>query len=74
MKHHRFACVVFGFTMLFSAPQQEETVNETKQIDLNSGFYIQEQNYAKLARKALELGFKLVSYENTDNTKEREMG
>lgn len=56
------------------APEQEEKVNRTRTIDLQTGFYIQEQQYARLLRKALALGYTLVAYENTDTAVEREAG
>ncbi|MGK6352222.1 hypothetical protein [Parapedobacter sp. DT-150] len=53
---------------------QEEAVNTSRQINLKTGFYTQEQQYARLIRKALVLGFTLVAYENTDPAKDREEG
>lgn len=41
---------------------------------LGTGFYTSEQNYSNLIRKAKELGYEFVAYENTDSTKNREMG
>lgn len=41
---------------------------------LETGFYTSEQNYSNLIRKAKKLGFQFISYENTDNTKDREIG
>ncbi len=55
-------------------PRQEETVNRTRKIDLHTGFYTQEQQYARMVRKALELGFTLIGYENTDPAIDREVG
>uniref|UniRef100_UPI00333FE290 hypothetical protein n=1 Tax=Parapedobacter pyrenivorans TaxID=1305674 RepID=UPI00333FE290 len=55
-------------------PEQEEVVNRTHRIDLETGFYTREQQYGRLLSRALELGFELVAYENTDNTKDREAG
>ena len=56
------------------APDQEETVNRTQTINLQTGFYTQEQQYARLLRKALALGYTLVAYENTDTAIDREEG
>lgn len=56
------------------APEQEHVVNRHKEINLQTGFYTQEQQYAKLLRKALDLEFTLVAYENTDPAKDREAG
>ncbi|MEI2421091.1 hypothetical protein V6O07_12530, partial [Arthrospira platensis SPKY2] len=39
---------------------------------LNSGFYTSEQNFANLIRKAKELNFKFVAYENHYENKNRE--
>lgn len=41
---------------------------------LKTGFYTSEQNYSNLIRKAKELGFEFVAYENFDNSKDREIG
>ncbi|QDO94621.1 hypothetical protein FNB79_11835 [Formosa sediminum] len=41
---------------------------------LETGFYTSEQNYSNLIRKAKELRFKFIAYENTDNSKNREIG
>ncbi len=41
---------------------------------LETGFYTSEQNYSNLIRKAKELGFEFVAYENTDSNKNREIG
>lgn len=55
-------------------PEQETTVNAARQINLKTGFYTQEQQYGRLLRKALELGFTLVAYESSDPAKDREEG
>ena len=55
-------------------PGQEETVNRTRNINLQTGFYTQEQQYSRLLRKALRLGYTLVAYENTDTSIDREIG
>src|SRR5699024_10944773 len=39
-----------------------------------SGFYTKEPHFAQLIRKAQKMGFKFVSYENTDPDKKREYG
>lgn len=41
---------------------------------LETGFYTSEQNYSNLIRKAKELEFEFVAYENTDSNKNREIG
>lgn len=40
---------------------------------LDTGFYTSEQNYANLIRKAIELEFEFVAYENIDSNKNREI-
>jgi len=67
--------VGFGYLALEAlAPEQEEKVNQTRTIDLQTGFYTQEQQYARVLRKALALGYTLVAYENADTAVEREAG
>jgi len=41
---------------------------------LKTGFYTSEQNYSNLIRKAKELGFEFVAYENFSSNKDREIG
>lgn len=41
---------------------------------LKTGFYTSEQNYGNLIRKAKELGYEFIAYENADNNKDREVG
>ncbi|KAB1070356.1 hypothetical protein F6U93_02040 [Tamlana haliotis] len=41
---------------------------------LETGFYTSEQNYSNLIRKAKELGYVFIAYENTDRNKNRELG
>jgi len=41
---------------------------------LKTGFYTNEQNYSNLIREAKMLGYIFVTYENMDDTKEREIG
>ncbi|MEM7160894.1 MAG: hypothetical protein AAF487_00505 [Bacteroidota bacterium] len=41
---------------------------------LNSGFYIREQHFANLIRKAKALGFEFVAYENFNSDTDREIG
>lgn len=41
---------------------------------LKTGFYTNEQNYSNLIRKAKELGFEFVAYENFNSNKDREIG
>ena len=41
---------------------------------LATGFYTSEQNYAHLIRKAKELGYRFIAYENTNPDKNRELG
>ncbi len=60
-----------------------ETLAETQDSLLNlegayptleTGYYTREQNYGNLLREAKKLGYKFVAYENTDKTKDREVG
>ncbi len=41
---------------------------------LQTGFYTREQTFSYLLRQAKQLGFQFVSYENSDQEKDREMG
>ncbi|MCA0131707.1 hypothetical protein [Winogradskyella alexanderae] len=40
---------------------------------LKTGFYTREQNYSNLIRKAKQLGYEFIAYENTDENKNREL-
>ena len=56
-------------------PRGDSILNsENGNILAECGYYIQEQNFANLIRKAKELGYIFVSYENIDNQKDRELG
>ena len=58
-----------------SNPKGDSILNsENGYILAECGYYIQEQNFANLIRKAKELGYIFVSYENVDNEKDREPG
>lgn len=55
--------------------QQDSLLNlENSYPTLKTGFYTSEQNYSNLIRKAKDLGYKFVAYENTGNNKNREFG
>lgn len=55
--------------------QQDSLLNlENAYPTLETGFYTSEQNYSNLIRKAKDLGYAFVAYENTDDTKNRELG
>lgn len=67
--------VGYGYLALEAlAPEHVEAVNTTRHVDLQTGFYTQEQQYVRLLHKALALGFTLVAYENIDQAKDREEG
>lgn len=55
--------------------KQDSLLNLKKSYPtVKTGFYTREQNYSNLIRKAKDLGFEFVAYENTDNDKNRELG
>lgn len=55
--------------------KQDSLLNlENAYPTLETGFYTSEQNYSNLIRKAKELGYEFIAYENTDNNKNRELG
>ena len=55
--------------------KQDSLLNiENSYPTLKTGFYTSEQNYSNLIRKAKELGYEFIAYENTDNNKNRELG
>ncbi|MCL7763770.1 hypothetical protein MPF19_10115 [Polaribacter sp. Z014] len=55
--------------------KQDSLLNlENSYPTLETGFYTSEQNYSNLIRKAKELGYQFIAYENTDNNKNREIG
>jgi len=55
--------------------KQDSLLNvENSYPTLKTGFYTSEQNYANLIRKAKELDYKFVAYENSDHNKNREIG
>lgn len=43
-------------------------------LNTDTGFYTNEQNFSNLIRKAKELDFTFVAYENWDSNKDREVG
>ena len=64
-----------GFTHLALealGENQDSLLNAGYPPTIDSGFYTKEPRFADLIRTAQELGFTLVSYENTDPEKERE--
>lgn len=55
--------------------KQDSLLNlENSYPTLQTGFYTSEQNYANLIRKAKKFGYQFVAYENSDSTKNRELG
>ena len=57
------------------APKQDSLLNiNSGYPKLQTGFYTREQNYSNLIRKAKELGFTFVEYENHNKTIDREVG
>lgn len=53
---------------------QDSVLNrENSYPTIKTGFYTREQNFSNLIRKAKELGFELIAYENTDPDKDREV-
>ena len=66
----------FGFKYLALEAldyNQDSLLNAGKPMDLNTGFYTREQNFAELIRTAQSLGFEFVAYENFNEEKEREL-
>ncbi|MDN3595244.1 hypothetical protein [Zunongwangia endophytica] len=58
-----------------SSAFQASKINQSRPYPtLSSGYYIQEAYFAHLIRKAVSLGYKIISYENTDNAINREVG
>ncbi|WP_156101245.1 hypothetical protein [Salegentibacter sp. Hel_I_6] len=55
-------------------PNQDRKINERGFPTLNAGYYIREPNFGQLIRKAKELGFILVGYENQNQEINRELG
>jgi hypothetical protein len=56
-------------------PGQDSVLNLPNSFPtIETGFYTREQNYSNLIRKAKELGYKFIAYENTDDNKNREIG
>ena len=63
------------FALETLALNQDSLLNlENTYPTLETGFYTREQNYGNLIRKAKDLGYKFVTYENTDKDKDRELG
>jgi hypothetical protein len=57
------------------SPKQDSLLNlNSGYPKLQTGFYTKEQNYSNLIRKAKELDFTFVGYENRDKTIDREVG
>lgn len=55
--------------------KQDSILNlENSYPSLKTGFYTSEQNYSNLIRKAKDLGYQFVAYENNDDNKNRELG
>ena len=55
--------------------KQDSLLNiENAYPTLKTGFYTSEQNYSNLIRKAKELGYEFVAYENFNKSKDREIG
>jgi len=57
------------------APHQDSLLNlSSGHPTIKTGFYSKEQNYGNVIRKAKDLGFKFVGYENRDKSIDREVG
>ena len=57
------------------SPNQDSILNLNSAFPkLQTGFYTKEQNYSNLIRKAKELGFNFVEYENHNKKIDREIG
>ena len=68
-----------GFNYLalesLSSSFQASKINEERPYPtLSSGYYIQESYFAHLIRIAKELGYKIIAYESSDNSINRELG
>ncbi len=55
-------------------PNQDIKINERGYPTFSSGYYIREPNFGKLIRKAKELGFVIIGYENQNREINRELG
>jgi hypothetical protein len=68
----------FGYTHIALEAldiKQDSLLNkENSYPTLKTGFYTSEQNYSNLIRKAKDLGYKFIAYENNDHKKNRELG
>ncbi|MBZ9629787.1 hypothetical protein LB465_03265 [Salegentibacter sp. LM13S] len=53
---------------------QDRKINQRGYPTFNSGYYIREPNFGQFIRKAKELGFVLVGYENQNQDINRELG
>ena len=64
-----------GFEYLaLEALAKDSLLNSDFEPDVETGFYIKEQNFKNLVRIAQELGFTFVSYENQNLEIDREIG
>ncbi|GGW86071.1 hypothetical protein GCM10008086_12970 [Salegentibacter mishustinae] len=82
-KHRLFAILLLkklkksGYTHLALEalfPNQDQKINERGYPTFSSGYYIREPNFGKLIRKAKELGFVIIGYENENQEINRELG
>ncbi|APS40262.1 hypothetical protein [Salegentibacter sp. T436] len=55
-------------------PNQDQKINERGYPTFSSGYYIREPNFGQLIRKAKELGFVIIGYENQNREINRELG
>ncbi len=55
-------------------PNQDIKINERGYPTFSSGYYIREPNFGQLIRKAKELGFVIIGYENQNREINRELG
>lgn len=54
--------------------KKDSILNNGGRLDMETGFYTREQHFAELIRTAQSLGFRFVTYENFDKSKDRELG
>ncbi len=70
-----FKSLGFNYLALETLGEKQDSVlNSGAALTIESGFYTRESHYAELIRTAQKLGFKFVAYENTDDSKDREVG
>lgn len=55
------------------AENQDSLLNIGYPVNIDTGYYTREQNYAELIRLAQSLNFKLIGYENFDENADREL-